>query len=104
MPTIIKPKRSEAANAVPTSNDLEVGEIAINTVDRIIYTKNSSNEVIIIGQYVPAGADPSYLIRSNSLSDVPSISDARTNLDVDSSQEVTDKAINNGIIFSIALG
>jgi hypothetical protein len=29
---------------------------------------------------------------------------ARTNLDVDSSQEVTDKAVNNGITFSIALG
>ena len=31
-------------------------------------------------------------------------SDARTNLDVDSKQEVTDKAVNNGITFAIALG
>jgi len=31
-------------------------------------------------------------------------SDARTNLDVDSKQETTDKAVNNGITFAIALG
>jgi len=30
--------------------------------------------------------------------------DARTNLDVDSSAEVTTKAVNNGITFAIALG
>jgi len=30
--------------------------------------------------------------------------DARTNLDVDSKEEVTTKAVNNGITFAIALG
>ena len=32
------------------------------------------------------------------------VSDARTNLAVDSSTEVTTKAVNNGITFAIALG
>ena len=52
MSTIIKPKRSETANAVPTSDDLEVGELAINIADRIIYTKNSNNDIVVVGQYV----------------------------------------------------
>lgn len=52
MSTIIKPKRSETASAVPTSDDLEVGELAINIADRIIYTKNSNNDIVIVGQYV----------------------------------------------------
>lgn len=52
MPTIIKPKRSETASAVPTSDDLEVGELAINIADRIIYTKNTNNDIVIVGQYV----------------------------------------------------
>jgi len=41
---------------------------------------------------------------ANNLSDLNDVATARTNLDVDSSQEVTDKAVDNGIIFSIALG
>jgi hypothetical protein len=53
MPTIIKPKRTETANAIPTSDDLEVGELAINIADRVIYTKNTNNDIVIIGQYVP---------------------------------------------------
>jgi len=47
MPTIIKPKRTETANAVPTSDDLEVGELAINIADRVIYTKNTNNDIVM---------------------------------------------------------
>ena len=41
---------------------------------------------------------------ANNLSDVASVGTARTNLAVDSSTEVTIKAVNNGITFAIALG
>jgi hypothetical protein len=41
---------------------------------------------------------------ANNLSDVANVITARTNLGVDSSAEVTTKAVNNGITFAIALG
>ena len=44
--TIIKPKRSDTAAAVPVSGDLAVGEIAINSVDKKIYVKNASGTII----------------------------------------------------------
>ena len=33
MATVIKLKRSETASAVPTTSDLTVGEVAVNTTD-----------------------------------------------------------------------
>lgn len=41
----IKLKRSTVPGRIPDSNDLEVGELAINTADGIIYTKHSDNVV-----------------------------------------------------------
>jgi hypothetical protein len=46
MSTVIKPKRSETATAVPSTSDLEVGEIALNSVDQKIYTKKSDGTVV----------------------------------------------------------
>ena len=34
MSTVIKVKRSETASSVPTTSDLAVGEIAVNTADK----------------------------------------------------------------------
>ncbi len=103
MATVIKLKRSETASNVPTSSDLEVGEVAVNTSDRTVYMKDSSSSVIPVANFVVPGSDPSYLIKSNNLSDVDAAT-ARTNLDVDSKAEVTSKATDSGIIFAIALG
>ena len=103
MATVIKLKRSETASNVPTSSELEVGEVAVNTSDKAIYMKDSSNSVITVANFVVPGSDPSYLIKSNNLSDVDAAT-ARTNLDVDSKAEVTSKATDSGIIFAIALG
>ena len=49
MPTVIKPKRSETALAVPTAGNLEVGEIALNVTDGKFYTKTSANAVKEVG-------------------------------------------------------
>jgi len=49
MPTVIKPKRSETALAVPTAGSLEVGEIALNITDGKFYTKKSDNSVKEVG-------------------------------------------------------
>ena len=49
MATVIKPKRSETALAVPAANALAVGELAVNVTDGKFYTKTTSNVVKEIG-------------------------------------------------------
>ena len=49
MPTVIKPKRSETAQAVPAANALAVGELAMNVTDGKFYTKKSNNSVTEVG-------------------------------------------------------
>ena len=48
MPTVITKKSTVAAKA-PLSTDLQVGELAVNTADKILYTKHSDNSVIKVG-------------------------------------------------------
>jgi hypothetical protein len=49
MTTVLKPKRSEVAASVPTTGQLEVGELALNITDGKFYTKTSSNIVKEVG-------------------------------------------------------
>ena len=49
MSTVIKPKRSETALAVPSAGSLEVGELALNVTDGKFYTKTSANAVKEVG-------------------------------------------------------
>ena len=49
MAVILKPKRSETASSVPTTTDIEVGEIAINTADRKLYVRDSNDDIQAIG-------------------------------------------------------
>ena len=49
MTTVFKPKRSEVAASVPTTGQLEVGEIALNITDGKFYTKTSGNVVKEVG-------------------------------------------------------
>ena len=50
MASVIKLKRSSSAGAVPAGSDLEVGEVAINLADRVIYSKQSGGAVVRIGE------------------------------------------------------
>ena len=52
MAIVIKPKRSETASSIPSTSDLAVGELGINTADKKIYTKNSSNVIVEIANGV----------------------------------------------------
>lgn len=52
MSSVIKIKRSEITSAIPTSNDIEVGEIAMNIPDGLIFTRNSSDAIIPVANYV----------------------------------------------------
>jgi hypothetical protein len=49
MTTVIKPKRSETASAVPSGGSLAVGEIAMNITDGKFYTKASNGTVKEMG-------------------------------------------------------
>jgi len=49
MSTVIKPKRSETALAVPSAGSLEVGELALNVTDGKFYTKTTANAVKEVG-------------------------------------------------------
>lgn len=48
MAIVIKPKRSEVAGA-PAAGDLEVGEIAMNLSDKLMYSKKTDGTVVSIG-------------------------------------------------------
>ena len=48
MANIIKLKRSETAGSVPASGDLEVGEVCMNLVDGILYTKKVDGTVVTV--------------------------------------------------------
>jgi hypothetical protein len=49
MPTVIKPKRSETALAIPSAGSLAVGELAMNITDGKFYTKTSGGSVVELG-------------------------------------------------------
>ena len=48
MATVIKLKKSESASSVPTTSDIAQGEVAINSADKIIYVRASSDNIVEI--------------------------------------------------------
>ena len=49
MATVIKPKRTETALAVPAASSLEAGELAMNVADGKFYTKTTGGVVKEVG-------------------------------------------------------
>ena len=49
MANIVTIKRSSVAGKLPNVSDLQVGELALNLADGIIYSKNTVGNVIIVG-------------------------------------------------------
>jgi len=68
MATIIKLKRSETASTVPTTSNLAVGEVAVNTADRKIYMRDSSNAIVEIAN--AAGSNSFTTISVSGQSDI----------------------------------
>jgi hypothetical protein len=62
MTIAIKPKRSETATTVPSSGDLEVGEVAINSADQKIYTKKSDGTVVEVANAGGGGTTEGFAI------------------------------------------
>ena len=59
MSTVIKLKRSETASSVPTTSDLEIGEVAVNTADQKIYMRTSSG-IVTVADSASASASNSF--------------------------------------------
>jgi len=55
MTSVIKLKRSETASSVPTTSDLAVGEVAVNTADQKIYMRSSSGIVTVANNSTSSG-------------------------------------------------
>ena len=48
MSNIIKIKRSETTNSIPTVSDIAVGEICMNIADQKLYTRKSDNSIVTV--------------------------------------------------------
>ena len=48
MAQTIKLKRSATAGAIPSTSDLALGEIAINTADGAVYIKKGNNDIVAV--------------------------------------------------------
>lgn len=51
MAITLKPKRSETNGAVPTTSDLEVGELAMNSANKKLFTKDSNGNIITVANF-----------------------------------------------------
>ena len=60
MANTIRIKRSAVQGKVPTTGDLQLGELAINTYDGKLYTKkdNGAQSIVEIGAQGGSGIDP----------------------------------------------
>ena len=51
MPKVIT-KKSTVVGKVPVPADLDIGELAVNTADKKLYTKHSDGSVVLIGTFI----------------------------------------------------
>ena len=56
MATVIKLKKSETASSVPTTSDLAVGEVAVNTADQKLYVRSTTGVVEVANAAASTGA------------------------------------------------
>tara|TARA_B100000902_G_scaffold395955_1_gene455685 strand:+ start:1856 stop:2068 length:213 start_codon:yes stop_codon:yes gene_type:complete len=53
----IKLKRSDIPTVVPSDNDLQVGEVAINTADQKMYVKDGLDNIVEVANKGVSDAD-----------------------------------------------
>ncbi len=51
MAQVIKIKRSESSSSAPSASDLATHEIAMNTADQKIYTKDSNGNIVTVASH-----------------------------------------------------
>lgn len=65
MASVIQVKYSSVTGTAPTTGDLTVeGEIAINTTDKLLYTRDSSNAIVVVGEQ-PGSSDGAVKVWDN---------------------------------------
>lgn len=91
MSTVLQLKRNETGGSIPSSGDLAVGELAINLIDKKLYSKKTDGTIIAISGSLP---DDYYL---STITDYGSITDsAGTNLDLGSVADSTTSTLDLG--------
>lgn len=70
MAIVIKPKRSNTSTAVPSTTDLELGEIAVNIPDKTIYVRDSSGNIQTLANF--SVADPTLVFPTGDYGDFSS--------------------------------
>ncbi len=88
MASVIKLKRSSSAGAVPAGSDLEVGEVAINLADRVIYSKQAGGAVVRIGEAALANTNAA-------------IASVQSALDTQEAKQASNLANTNAFIASV---
>ena len=88
MASVIKLKRSSTPGSVPSASDLEVGEVALNLADRVIYSKQSGGAVVRIGEAA--------LANTNAY-----IASVQSALDTQEAKQASDLANTNAYIASV---
>ena len=103
MTTTVKLKRSETGSSVPTTSDIVVGEVALNTADQKIYVRDSSNNIKVIG----VGADATTSIKgiASFSSSNFTVSSGAVSLNADQSGTITGVGtITTGVWNGTAIG
>ena len=74
MSVVFKLKRSETASSTPDTSDLEVGEVALNTADKALYVRDSSDNIVQVANF--SASDPSSQFPSGDLGNLTDSTDA----------------------------
>jgi len=98
---IIKLKKSETQNSQPTTSHLIEGEVAVNTVDKVIYVRDSNSQIIPIANYSTGGGAT---ITLDNLSDVNAANANEGEVLTVNAQGTFEFSTLTPIIYSIALG
>lgn len=62
--TPIRPYYSTTSTNVPATGDMQIGEIAINTADRVIFTKDGTGAVVSIGNGATGGGGDTIFVQN----------------------------------------
>ena len=62
--TPIRPYYSTTSTNVPSAGNMATGEIAINTADRVIYTKDGTGAVVSIGNGATGGGGDTIFVQN----------------------------------------